>query len=384
MLDLIIKKRDGLSLSETEIRFLVDGYVDGSIPEYQVSAWLMASFLRGLSSDETGALTQSMIESGDVIDLSSLSGSFVDKHSTGGVGDKVSLILAPIVASAGTYVPMMSGRSLGHTGGTLDKLESIVGYRTQLSNSDFVNVIRSCGFGMVGQTKDIVPADKLLYSLRDVTGTVESIPLITASIMSKKFAEGADSLVFDVKFGSGAFMRSKEDARLLSESLVKTGGRLGRKAVALITSMEEPLGYKVGNIANGKALECFYRNVELQGGDIQRLKRDLHTRRAKIAHEIRSSGAGFIHTMDAYSFGIASVLLGAGRDKAEDAVESDVGIEFKKKCGDEVAAGDVLYVLYGESERQLLSAEDRLKGAVEIKKNPPQKRKMIIEEISHA
>lgn len=247
VLDSIIRKRDGLDLSREEIRALVEGYVAGQVPDYQVAAWLMAVFFQGMSERETSDLTRAMIDSGEVIDLSSLRGPFVDKHSTGGVGDKVSLILAPICAAAGLQVPMMSGRALGHTGGTLDKLESIPGYQTGLAPEEFARIIGECGFAMTGQTRKVVPADRLLYALRDATGTVESIPLITASIMSKKFAEGSDSLVFDVKTGSGAFMKTQEESRRLAESLVNTGRELGKKIVALITRMDEPLGTMVGN-----------------------------------------------------------------------------------------------------------------------------------------
>ncbi len=250
-LDIIMKKRDGGELSEEEIRFLIRGYVDASIPEYQISSFLMAVFFRGMSARETSVLTTEMIRSGTVMDLSSLaafdSGSLVDKHSTGGVGDKVSLILAPMAAAAGAQIPMMSGRGLGHTGGTLDKLESIPGYSTALRQDEFIDIISRCGFAMTGQSADIVPADKKLYALRDVTATVESVPLITASILSKKFAEGAQHLVFDVKYGSGAFMKTPEEAQELARSLVRTGQELDRGVTAVITNMDVPLGYMVGN-----------------------------------------------------------------------------------------------------------------------------------------
>ena len=245
-LDIIVKKRHGDALSQEEISFLVRGYVDGSIPEYQISAFLMAVFFRGMTPQETGFLTREMISSGETIDLSAVGGTFVDKHSTGGVGDKVSLILAPLAAVCGLQVPMMSGRSLGHTGGTLDKLESIPGYRTDLSPARFAEIIGTCGFAMTGQSRDVVPADRQLYALRDVTGTVESVPLITSSILSKKFAEGADALVFDVKTGPGAFMKTRDDARELAQSLVNTGKSLGKQIVAVLTRMDSPLGSKVG------------------------------------------------------------------------------------------------------------------------------------------
>lgn len=246
-LDIIIKKRSGQQLTKEELVHLINGYVAGEIPEYQISAWLMAVFFQGMTPEETKVLTEIMIASGDVFDLTGLSGPFVDKHSTGGVGDKVSLILAPLAASLGVQIPMMSGRSLGHTGGTLDKLESIPGYSTAMDQPRFREIIGSCGFAMTGQSREIVPADRLLYALRDATGTVESIPLITGSILSKKFAEGADALVFDVKTGPGAFMKTQEQARNLAQSLVATGRQLGKTVVAVLTRMDAPLGTMVGN-----------------------------------------------------------------------------------------------------------------------------------------
>jgi pyrimidine-nucleoside phosphorylase len=255
--DLIVRKRDGGSFTPEEIDFLVGGFTRGEIPDYQFSSLLMAILWRGMSFEETAALTRAMIASGDVIDLSGLTGALVDKHSTGGVGDKVSLVLAPLAAACGVTVPMMSGRSLGHTGGTLDKLESIPGFRTDLSREAFLRCLDVAGFAMIGQSESVVPADRLMYALRDVTGTVESVPLITASIMSKKFAEGARALVFDVKTGSGAFMKSREDARTLARSLVRTGKALGRGVVAVITDMEQPLGLKVGNFPEvEESIDC--------------------------------------------------------------------------------------------------------------------------------
>ncbi|HOX33997.1 MAG TPA: thymidine phosphorylase, partial [Spirochaetales bacterium] len=255
--DIIMKKRGGAELAREEIAFVVKGYVDGSIPEYQVSAWLMAVFFRGMSPRETADLTELMLRSGKTMDLSGIAGPFVDKHSTGGVGDKVSLILAPLVAACGVKVPMMSGRALGHTGGTLDKLESIPGYRTGLSEADFRAFIQADGFAMTGQTAEIVPADKKLYALRDVTATVESIPLITASILSKKVAEGSEALVFDVKSGPGAFMKTVADAEALARSLVSTGTAMGKRIVGVITDMTEPLGRMVGNFLEiEETLDC--------------------------------------------------------------------------------------------------------------------------------
>ena len=245
--DIIMKKRNGATLSEEELRFFINGYSCGEIPDYQAAAWLMAVFFQGMTPGETGLLTRLMMESGKVMDLSDLAGPLVDKHSTGGVGDKTSLILAPLAAACGVQVPMMSGRALGHTGGTLDKLESIKGYTIDADEASLKRIIGEAGYAVIGQTAEVVPADRKMYALRDVTSTVESIPLITASILSKKLAEGADSLVFDVKCGSGAFMKTLEQAEILADSLVKTGESMGRRVIALITSMEEPLGLTVGN-----------------------------------------------------------------------------------------------------------------------------------------
>ncbi len=437
--DLIVKKRNGQTHSRDEIEFLVNGYVDGSIPEYQISAWLMSVYFSGMSGDEAGALTRAMIESGSTMDLSGLPGPLVDKHSTGGVGDKVSLILAPIAAACGLQVPMMSGRALGHTGGTLDKLESITGYSTAMDVSRFRSFIDECGYAMTGQSKDIVPADRLLYSLRDVTGTVESVPLITASIMSKKFAEGAQSLVFDVKTGSGAFMKTVEDSRSLAQSLIATGESLGRGTVAVITRMNEPLGYMVGNfleveesayclmgdsapdsfryphdlmtvtlrltawmlvagglvdsvdegearcrsaIEDGSAYERFISNVGLQGGDAKKLESDLGVRRAPIAQEIRADRAGIVTGINAFEIGMAGVGLGVGRSKTDDDVLPDVGVELRAKVGDRVEDGDVLCVVYGESDEDVAGASDPIAGSFSIGDSEPERTPLIVDELS--
>ncbi len=437
IVDIIAKKRDGGELSLEEIKSLVDGYVDGSVPEYQVSAWLMAVFFRGMTGAEAGALTRAMIDSGKTMDLSGLSGPLVDKHSTGGVGDKVSLILAPIVAACGVQIPMMSGRALGHTGGTLDKLESITGFSTAMDNKRFAEIIDSCGFAMTGQSKDIVPADRLLYALRDVTATVESIPLITASIMSKKFAEGAESLIFDVKTGAGAFMKSEDDARQLAESLLETGKSLGRGVVTVLTNMDEPLGSMVGNfleveesayclmgprapeefvypedlmevtlrlsawmlvaatkardveegeakcrevIENGDAYKVFLENVKLQGGDVEKLERDLGTRRAKHSHDIETPRAGTVAAINAYEVGMAGVALGVGRNKTEDDVLPDVGVEIFKKIGSEVGIGEALCRIYGESEEAVQTAAKRVREAFEIADSATRPETLIVDE----
>ncbi|MBQ9630217.1 MAG: thymidine phosphorylase, partial [Treponema sp.] len=377
-IDIIMKKRgtivtdesgksrlkDSTTLSKEEIKFFVENYVKGEIPDYQVSAWLMAIYFNGMTAEETGFLTECMLFSGDTIDLKGLQGPFVDKHSTGGVGDKISLPLAPIVASCGVQVPMMSGRALGHTGGTLDKLESINGYNVMLSSQKFKSLIEKTGFAMTGQTKEIVPADRLLYALRDVTGTVESIPLITASILSKKVAEGSDALAFDVKYGSGAFMKSIPDAERLALSLVNTAKAMGKKAAALLTNMNTPLGRKIGNfleieetleclqekgpadvmeetyelgslmlrlagkatskedgikkckevVSSGKALEKFLENVADQGGNPDELLSQQGKRRSKFMRVLNAEKNGYIF-IDAYKTGLAGIDLGVGRNK---------------------------------------------------------------------
>jgi len=405
--DVIRRKRDGERLSAEEISFFVRGAVDGSVPAYQVSAWLMSVYFRGMDGEETATLTEAMLRSGRSMDLSGLAGPFVDKHSTGGVGDKTSLALAPAVAACGAMVPMMSGRSLGHTGGTLDKLDSIPGYRSRLDPAEFRRIIERDGFAMTGQTEEIVPADRLLYALRDVTGTVESVPLITASILSKKAAEGADALVLDVKSGSGAFMKTVPEAEVLASSLCSTWKAMGKRMVALVTDMGTPLGRKVGNfleveeildclegrwpgdlreltlrlgswmlvasgradsvaageaafegaISSGKAMDAFMRNVRAQGGDPDRLAAMRGKFRAPLSRALRSSFSGPVGRLDAYRVGLAALALGAGRARAEDAVLPDVGIVLERKPGEDARAGEPLCVLYGRSEAALDEAE---------------------------
>ncbi|AFG37505.1 thymidine phosphorylase [Spirochaeta africana] len=428
ILDIIRKKRNGEQLSPQEIAFFVQGYVDGSIPDYQISALLMAIFFRGMIPAEISVLTRQMIDSGRVISLPENPGPYVDKHSTGGVGDKVSLILAPIVAALGVHVPMMSGRALGHTGGTLDKLDSIPGYTTALSEADFVRVLGSCGFAMTGQSKDIVPADRLMYALRDVTATVESIPLITASILSKKFAEGADALVFDVKTGRGAFMATLEDAEQLAASLVRTAAELGKTAYAVLTDMSVPLGYAVGNfleveesvqclqgngpddlmevthslaacmlhaagkadslvqgrelsrqaVADGSALDCFYRNVELQGGDPNQLQKMLGSFRAPVSLPVTARSSGWVAGIDALEIGLAGIPLGVGRSKTTDQVRPDVGFMFDVTLGDRVDSGDRLCTVYAADQASAESAAARVLGAVELAPEQPAIRESLI------
>lgn len=432
--DIIMKKRGNFALSSDgsrsvatdtklsaeEIKFLVQGYVAGTIPEYQISAFLMAVYFNGMTFEETSALTECMLNSGEKIELHGeqfkslgLHGPFVDKHSTGGVGDKISLPLAPIVAACGVQIPMMSGRTLGHTGGTLDKLESISGYRTCLSSDEFRKIIAKNGYAMTGQTEKIVPADRLLYALRDVTGTVESVPLITASILSKKVAEGSDALVFDVKCGSGAFMKSEAAAGELAESLVKTAQAMGKKAAAFITDMDSPLGCKIGNfleieetldclkgkgpsdvmdltyalasqmlifgekasskedalekcrkaVESGAALQRFLDNVESQGGDAQKMLSDYSTRRSPFKTEIFARQDGFVK-IDAYKTGLSGVYLGVGRNKTTDKVCAEAGIILHAKTGDAVKKGERLMEIFGKDEECLFPAKKILEEAV--------------------
>ena len=430
--DVIMKKRSGEELSREEMGLIVEGYVKGVIPDYQVSAWLMAVYFRGMSPRETADLTELMLRSGSTMDLAGIEGPFVDKHSTGGVGDKVSLILAPMVAACGVRDPMMSGRALGHTGGTLDKLESIPGYRTSLTETEFRSLIAADGYAMTGQSAQIVPADKKLYALRDVTATVESIPLITASILSKKVAEGAQALVFDVKSGPGAFMKTNADAEALAQSLVRTGTAMGKRIVGVITDMSEPLGFKVGNffeveealdclegsgpadlmevtyrlggwmlvagglaktveegvraceaaIASGRARELFMANIRGQGGDPDRMLALRGSWRSSHSFELRSPAAGFIVGIDAYKIGLAGVHLGVGRNRTDDPVYPDVGLVFRKKVGDETREGELVCTAYGKDEASLAAARPLVESALAVAASPAPRRPLIIKEIS--
>jgi pyrimidine-nucleoside phosphorylase len=430
--DIIMKKRSGKELSREEIEFLIGGYVAGTIPDYQVSAWAMAVYFQGMTPAETGVLTEVMLKSGKVIDLSGIAGPFIDKHSTGGVGDKTSLILAPLVASLGIRDPMMSGRALGHTGGTLDKLESIPGYRTNLTVEEFRSIISKDGFAMTGQTKEIVPADRLLYALRDVTATVESIPLITASILSKKVAEGAEGLVFDVKFGSGAFMKDPVDGEKLARSLVNTGAAMDKKIIALLTDMNEPLGNMMGNfleveesldclegkgpadlmevtlelaarmvvlggkartaaegrklceeaLATGKPRQLFLDNVRSQGGNPDQLLELRGKYRSEFSMEIRAPRSGFINHIDAFQIGLAGVHLGVGRNRTEDVVSPTTGIQFHKRYGDPVQSGDIVMTVWGKSAQSLVDAKPLIEGALQIQDTKPTPRTLILKEIA--
>jgi len=429
--DVIAKKRDGGALTRDEISFFVSGVTSGALPEYQAAALLMAVVLRGMTAEETAWLTDAMVCSGVRVDLAAIPGRKVDKHSTGGVGDKTSLILAPLAAACGVPVPMMSGRGLGHTGGTLDKLEAIPGFRVSLSLEEMKTALRDVGCAMIGQTAQIAPADKKLYALRDVTATVESIPLISASIMSKKIAEGIDALVLDVKTGSGAFMKTEADSRRLAESLVAIGNASGVRTEAVITAMDQPLGRAVGNaleviecvdvlkgggprdlvdvsieltarmlvlggivadratgerkardtIASGAGLDRFRRIVEHQGGDPRIVDDVRRLPAAPSRHVVKAERAGFVTAIDARKVGEASVSLGAGRDRIEDAIDPAVGIMLAAKVGDRVSAGDPILELHYREKSRLEHAIARLAGAIAIEASAPPPPRLIVGEV---
>lgn len=419
-LEIIKKKRDRSALAADEIRFMVDGYTAGEIPDYQISALLMAVLINGMDTAETQALTEAMLHSGDVLDFSDIPGVKVDKHSTGGVGDKTSLILGPIAAAAGVRVPMISGRGLGHTGGTLDKLEAIPGFDVNLSVERFREGVERIGLCLIGQTARIAPADKKIYALRDVTGTVESIPLITASIMSKKLAEGIDALVLDVKTGRGAFMKTLDDSRRLARSLVDTGLRVGKRMSALITDMNQPLGRWAGNavevaesvatlrgegpadletlsvelaaemirlaglapdidaargvarrqIATGRALEVFARCIEFHGGDPRVTESDQHLPRAARRHVVTAPRAGWVAQLDAEAVGMAIVVLGGGRLRKEDGIDPAVGVRLHRKIGDRVEAGEPLAEIQYNDAARFDDARRRVETAYAIAEAP--------------
>jgi pyrimidine-nucleoside phosphorylase len=426
-LDVIRKKRDGGELSRSEIEAFIGGYTRGEIPDYQASSFLMASFLRGLSLAETVALTDAMLRSGQILDLSDLPAAKVDKHSTGGVGDKTSLVLAPLVAAGGLFVPMISGRGLGHTGGTLDKLESISGFQVGLSTERFREVLRACGCCMIGQTAEIAPADRKLYALRDVTGTVEQPSLICASIMSKKLAEGIDALVLDVKTGSGAFMKTEEEAAHLAKLLIDTGRRMGKRVVALITDMDQPLGLTVGNavevdeslqilrgegpedlrqlckelaawmfqaggrtrtldearelaeqlLLSGAALKKFREMVVLQGGDAEVIDNPTLLPRARHSTSILSTKTGYVTEIACEDVGTACVILGGGREKKEGAVDPAVGIRLHKKVSDPVVAGEPLCAIFYNDESRAAQAKELMRAGFRIGDMIPEPKKLI-------
>jgi pyrimidine-nucleoside phosphorylase len=414
VIEVIKKKRDKKELSHEEINFIVSAFTKNKVPDYQFSAFLMAAFINGMSVNETACLTEAMLYSGKVIDLSAIKGVKVDKHSTGGIGDKTSLIIAPIAAAAGVPVPMISGRGLGHTGGTLDKLESIPGFRTDLSLSEYKNAVKKCGVVLIGQTKEIAPADKVIYSLRDVTGTVESIPLITASIMSKKLAEGIDGLVLDIKTGSGAFMKSMKDAEILANSLINTAKAFKKEVIGFITDMNQPLGNYIGNwfevyesvlvlkgetqgdlyelclslagamiflgkkassieegieiskemIKNGKAYNKFVELVKIQHGKVDVIEDPGKYPKSKFSDTVYCKN-GFLNSVDNLEIGMAALELGAGRMTKEDVIDHKAGIIFRKKIGEACKKGDVIAELYSDSKTKLTAGKERLMKAVE-------------------
>lgn len=412
MTDIILKKRNNEELLKEEITYFIDGYVKGIIPDYQVSALLMAIVFNGMSSQEVADLTFAMMNSGDVIDLSSIIGVKVDKHSTGGVGDKTSLVLGPLVASCGAKVAKMSGRGLGHTGGTLDKLESIPGFQVEESRDNFIKQVNEIGIAIVGQSSNLVPADKKLYALRDVTGTVQSVPLIASSIMSKKLATGSDAICLDVKFGSGAFCKNLKEAKTLATAMVKIGHHMKKDTRALLTNMDQPLGNAVGNILevkeaietlkgngpedlvelclqagsvmlmqakivnnqkdaiellknnlqNGKAFKVFENFVKYQKGDLSYINDVSKFGVAKNVIEVKSSFAGYIAKIDTENIGIVAMNLGAGREKKEDKIDYQAGIIIKKKCGDYVKVGDVIAILHTNHSEYTNEIENIIKS----------------------
>ncbi|HEX3702490.1 MAG TPA: thymidine phosphorylase [Vicinamibacterales bacterium] len=429
--DIILKKRDGGALSRDELRWFVAGVTAGTLPDYQASALLMAIVWRGMTPDETAWLTDAMVHSGERVDLADVPGVKVDKHSTGGVGDKTSLILAPLAAACGVPVPMMSGRGLGHTGGTLDKLEAIPGFRVNLTLDEMRAALARVGCAMIGQTSRIAPADKVLYALRDVTGTIESIPLISASIMSKKIAEGIDALVLDVKTGGGAFMKTEADSRRLAESLVAIGNASGVKTEAVITAMDAPLGRAVGNalevveclevlkgsgpadliavsleltarmlvlgrvasdradgerraraaLGSGEGLERFRQIVQMQGGDPSVVDDHARLPAAPHRHLVKAARDGFVTRVDAARVGRASVALGAGRDRVEDPVDPAVGILVEAKPGDAVHAGDPLLELHYRDRARLERALALAGEAVTLGDTRPAVPALIVGEV---
>ena len=429
MYDLILKKRLGKVLAGDEIRWMIHEYTDGRIPDYQMSAMMMAICFQGLDKTETYELTMAMAESGEMLDLSQIRGIKVDKHSTGGVGDKTSLALTPIVASLGIPVAKMSGRGLGHTGGTIDKLESIPGFSTQLTDEQFEEQVNSIGISIMGQTKDLAPADKLLYALRDVTATVDQVSLIASSIMSKKLAAGADAILLDVKTGSGAFMKEESDAVKLAQEMVDIGKSAGRKMTAVITNMDEPLGMAVGNIlevkeaidtlkgngpadftelvetlaahmlmlgeiaddlddgkqkvgeaiSSGKALNKLKQFVAAQGGDTKYIDDPELFEQASVIEEIKADQDGFVGSINAQEIGICSLILGGGRETKDDKIDPAVGLVFSKKVADPVKKGDVLATIYGNDEEKVKQAVSHFKENFHIVKEQPVKQAMIKE-----
>ncbi len=432
MVDLIVKKRSGLPLNKEEYDLIINGFVDGSIPDYQISAFLMAVFFTGMTKSETALLTDNMMRSGELIDLTEISGVKVDKHSTGGVGDKTTLVLAPLVAAAGVPVAKMSGRGLGYTGGTLDKLESIKGLSIDLTRQEFIDNIKQHNIAVCGQNANLVPADKKLYALRDVTGTVDNISLISSSIMSKKLACGADAIVIDIKVGHGAFMKTVEDAQELAEMMIGIGNKMNRKVIAVITSMSEPLGNTIGNalevkeaietlqgngpkdltdlclelgsnmlvlgkvaitkeeavaklkvlIESGEAFEKFKEFVVAQGGDEKSIEQTNLLPKSKFLFEYRSKSIGYINDLNAMDIGLASVKLGAGRETKDSIIDHGAGIILKKKIGDFVNEDDVLAELFSNDMSNFPKAVNFMDKAYKISNNKPEEKPLIIKTIS--
>lgn len=426
MYDIIKKKRDGGELTTEEIKYFIGGVTDGSIPDYQTAALCMAIYFRGMSVRETCDLTFAVRDSGDRLDFSAIDGIRVDKHSTGGVGDKTSLVVAPIVASFGVKVAKMSGRGLGHTGGTVDKLEAIEGFKTTLSDEDFINQVNDIGFAIVGQSKQFAPADKKLYALRDVTATVDSMPLIAASIMGKKLAADDDCIVLDVKTGSGSFMKSVEDSKALARLMVDIGKNAGKKTVALITNMDRPLGYAIGNslevieavetlngrgpqdftevcltlaaymlslagkgsvddckklaeqaIADGSALNMFKQTVKAQGGDVALIENTENFKKAKYSYAVKSTVSGYICKVNTEAYGLASLALGAGRNTIDDVIDYSAGIMLRHKTGEFVHAGEELVTLYANDKTKFGAAEKLLLSATDVQDGKPQDEPLI-------
>jgi pyrimidine-nucleoside phosphorylase len=428
LVELIAKKRDGGRLADEQIARLIAALGTGELADYQMSAWLMAVFFRGMDDAETVALTRAMLHSGDVLDLGDVPGAKIDKHSTGGVGDKVSICLAPLVAACGVKVPMVSGRGLGHTGGTLDKLEAIPGFCVSLDEASFRRVVRDVGCCMIGQTARVAPADKRIYALRDVTATVESIPLIVASILSKKLAEGIDGLVLDVKVGRGAFMKTEKDARALATALVRVGTAAGKKVAALLTDMDRPLGRAIGNaletreaidvlhgkgpadtiactkelgaemlvmggaapdravalaaldraIASGAAVEVLARMIAAQGGDAEVARDPSRLPRAPVTAPIEAREAGVVVDVDPLALGLAAVAMGAGRTRADQAVDPVVGIELAVAPGDGVDRGSVLAVLHVRDAKDVEAVRARVAGAFTVADRAPLERPLVL------